>query len=222
MPILLSTITGIGEEILTGARPLEIASVAKRMFWASRRTTTRREDLAYCLMGIFLVNMPMLHGEGARAFIRLQEEIMEVSDDETLFAWTNPEASTRITCYISGIFADSGSYVPYFDPRASAPYAMANQGLRINLSITHIEYSETLHVAAQINRGHLPKPPPTRLLSTTGALLLSCLLSATATATSCEFWLLPAAPLCTSRISFLSSAALVNPLLILLHLINTS
>jgi len=55
MSILLSTITGIDEEILTGARPLEIASVAKRMSWASRRTTTRTEDLAYCLKGIFSV-----------------------------------------------------------------------------------------------------------------------------------------------------------------------
>jgi len=137
---------------MTGARPLEIASVAKRMSWAARRTTTRMEDLAYCLMGIFSVNMPMLYGEGARAFIRLQEEIVKVSDDETLFAWTNPEASPDsehgLLATYPAFFADSGSYVPYFDPRASVPYSMTNQGLRINLSITHIEYSETLHVAA--------------------------------------------------------------------------
>jgi len=77
--------------------------------------------------------MPMLYGEGARAFIRLQEEIMKVSDDETLFAWTNPEASPDsehgLLATSPAFFADSGSYVPYFDPRASAPYAMTNQGL---------------------------------------------------------------------------------------------
>ena len=83
---LLSTTTGIDADILTGDRELETASVAKRMSWAARRTTTRTEDLAYSLMGIFSVNMPMLYGEGAKAFISLQEEIMKASDDETLFA----------------------------------------------------------------------------------------------------------------------------------------
>ena len=77
---------------------------------------------------------------------------MKVSDDETLFAWTNPEASPDseygLLATSPTVFADSGSYVPYFDPRASVPCSMTNQGLRINLSITHIEYSETLHVAA--------------------------------------------------------------------------
>jgi hypothetical protein len=46
------------------------------MSWASTRETTRVEDLAYCLMGIFNVNLPPLYGEGERAFIRLQEEII--------------------------------------------------------------------------------------------------------------------------------------------------
>jgi hypothetical protein len=45
------------------------------------------EDLAYCLMGIFGVHMPLLYGEGQNAFIRLQEEIMKVSDDQTIFSW---------------------------------------------------------------------------------------------------------------------------------------
>ena len=39
------------------------------MSWASRRVTTRDEDIAYCLLGIFSVNMPLLYGEGEKAFI---------------------------------------------------------------------------------------------------------------------------------------------------------
>lgn len=62
-------------------------SVAQRMSWASNRQTTRTEDIAYSLMGIFGVNMPMLYGEGNAAFIRLQEAIMVQSCDHTLFAW---------------------------------------------------------------------------------------------------------------------------------------
>jgi hypothetical protein len=60
---------------------------AVRMSWASRRETTRNEDAAYCLLGIFQVNMPLLYGEGFKAFQRLQEEILKVSEDYTLLAW---------------------------------------------------------------------------------------------------------------------------------------
>ncbi|KAI1263028.1 HET-domain-containing protein [Xylariaceae sp. FL1019] len=43
---------------------------------ASLWKTTRIEDTAYCLMGLFDVNMPLLYREGKKAFfIRLQEEI---------------------------------------------------------------------------------------------------------------------------------------------------
>lgn len=57
------------------------------MSWASERSTSRTEDTAYSLMGLFNVFMPMLYGEGDRAFIRLQEEIMKQSEDYTIFAW---------------------------------------------------------------------------------------------------------------------------------------
>ena len=61
------------------------------MSWASYRETTRKEDIAYCLLGIFQVNMPLLYGEGDRAFIRLQEEIIKTSTDFSLFAWSHNE-----------------------------------------------------------------------------------------------------------------------------------
>jgi hypothetical protein len=59
----ISEITTIGEEYLHGDDPLSQASIAKRMSWASCQTTTRTEDLAYCLLGIFDINMPLLYGE---------------------------------------------------------------------------------------------------------------------------------------------------------------
>jgi Heterokaryon incompatibility protein (HET) len=73
---LLYEITGVDRDILNGSAELSDFSIAKRMHWASSRKTTRVEDLAYCLMGIFDVNMPLLYGEGAKSFIRLQEEIL--------------------------------------------------------------------------------------------------------------------------------------------------
>jgi len=79
--------TGIGRVFLMGWDLISSASVAQRMSWASKRVTTRPEDMAYSLLGIFSVNMPLLYGKGHRAFIRLQEEIMKVSDDQSIFAW---------------------------------------------------------------------------------------------------------------------------------------
>ncbi len=84
----LSQITRIEVEYLCGTSPLSAASISKRMSWAARRNTSRLEDAAYCLMGIFDVNMPLLYGEGKKAFRRLQEEIMKANPtDHTLFAW---------------------------------------------------------------------------------------------------------------------------------------
>lgn len=65
-------------------------TVAQIMSWASKRRTTRVEDMAYPLMGLFRINMPLLYGEGLNAFIRLQLEIMSKYDDNSLFAWTIP------------------------------------------------------------------------------------------------------------------------------------
>ncbi|PMD32942.1 HET-domain-containing protein, partial [Hyaloscypha variabilis F] len=85
----LSDITGISSELLSASRTdIDSFSVAEKMSWASKRVTTRPEDLAYCLLGLFEVNMPLLYGEGdLRAFKRLQEAIIRKSDDHSILAW---------------------------------------------------------------------------------------------------------------------------------------
>ncbi|KAI8625201.1 heterokaryon incompatibility protein-domain-containing protein [Xylariaceae sp. FL1651] len=83
---IVSSITLIPVAFLKGA-PLTDACVAKKMSWASKRQTTRLEDVAYCLLGIFDVNMPLLYGEGDRAFIRLQEQIISQTQDDSILAW---------------------------------------------------------------------------------------------------------------------------------------
>ena len=84
---LVEEITGVDRAILTHARALDSISVARRMSWASKRKTTREEDRAYSLMGIFGVNMPTIYGEGAHAFRRLQEEVLKHIPDQTIFLW---------------------------------------------------------------------------------------------------------------------------------------
>jgi hypothetical protein len=83
----IKSVTGINMKALRSLRLdyLRSISIAKRMSWAADRHTTRDEDLAYCLMGLFNVNMPLLYGEGWNAFRRLQEEIMRLSTDQTIF-----------------------------------------------------------------------------------------------------------------------------------------
>lgn len=82
----LSGTTGISIDCLNGRRSIYDESIATRMSWVAKRSTTRKEDIAYCLLGIFDINMPLLYGEGLGAFQRLQAEIIRNSDDETVFA----------------------------------------------------------------------------------------------------------------------------------------
>ncbi|KAI0164368.1 heterokaryon incompatibility protein-domain-containing protein [Hypoxylon sp. FL1284] len=83
----ISDITQIDQTYLNGTS-VHHASIAQRMSWAANRETSRDEDVAYCLLGIFDVNMPLIYGEGEKSFQRLQEEIMKMyPEDHTLFAW---------------------------------------------------------------------------------------------------------------------------------------
>ncbi|KAH9939290.1 uncharacterized protein BXZ73DRAFT_99493 [Epithele typhae] len=84
---LLSNISGIRRKVITRESHFTTVSVAGRMSWASNRQTTRLEDEAYCLMGLFAVHMPTIYGEGRQAFQRLQHQIMQQRLDTTLFAW---------------------------------------------------------------------------------------------------------------------------------------
>ena len=84
---LLEDISGVPARVLAGLSTPSEYSIYVRMSWASRRRTTRLEDEAYCLLGLFGVNMPTIYGEGRRAFQRLQLEIMADSVDASLFAW---------------------------------------------------------------------------------------------------------------------------------------
>ncbi|KAI0140454.1 heterokaryon incompatibility protein-domain-containing protein [Xylariaceae sp. FL1272] len=64
---------------------LDECSVHTKMGWARNRITTRPEDRAYSLMGLFDVNMPLLYGEGSvKAFRRLQDEIIKRTNDQSI------------------------------------------------------------------------------------------------------------------------------------------
>ncbi|MCJ1384184.1 hypothetical protein MMC17_007300 [Xylographa soralifera] len=112
-------------------------SVGQRMSWASRRQTTRIEDTAYCLMGIFGVNMPLLYGEGGTAFLRLQLEIIKSSDDHTIFSWTGSRLYEQggLLARHPAEFAKCGNNRQSHNAGCVSPYAMTNKGLRIELRL---------------------------------------------------------------------------------------
>ncbi|KAI6152847.1 HET-domain-containing protein [Pisolithus thermaeus] len=84
---VLEVITGIPHDVLTDGLVGKRLSVAQVMSWAAKRKTTRVEDRAYSVMGLFEVHMPMVYGEGKKAFQRLQLEIIRRSSDHSIFAW---------------------------------------------------------------------------------------------------------------------------------------
>ncbi len=93
MPELLSIrnilykITGISKHCLDDGDQIHGVDIGSRMGWAAYRSTTRKEDKAYCLLGLLDTNMPLLYGEGEKAFLRLQEELMKNSEDKSFLAW---------------------------------------------------------------------------------------------------------------------------------------
>ncbi|KUI67849.1 Vegetative incompatibility protein HET-E-1 [Cytospora mali] len=135
----IADITGVASKVLDDSDLLHNVSVGARMSWASGRQTSRDEDMAYCLLGIFNVNMVMIYGEGAKAFIRLQEEIMKDSNDMTLFAWCSDDSSQLYR----GILARSPSEFEFcrdvvrsddFDTM-NKEYMLTNNGLRIETNL---------------------------------------------------------------------------------------
>jgi hypothetical protein len=92
----LLDITGIALQALRGG-PLSQFDFYERMSWAATRETTKEEDAAYSLLGIFEVSMPVIYGEGRkRALARLYNVFKELSDssppssEDTAAHWIVP------------------------------------------------------------------------------------------------------------------------------------
>ncbi|RSL95846.1 hypothetical protein CDV31_013734 [Fusarium ambrosium] len=143
----ISEITGIAWSCLFKGRlskshPLRRYSVAQRLAWASRRSTTRIEDQAYSLLGLFDITMPLVYGEGHEAFTRLLGEIIHKYADHSFFA-----SQLRYVDFLPRSpmeFCESQSVVVNSSPQLqkhyvpadhSYPFHLTNTGLQITLPI---------------------------------------------------------------------------------------
>ncbi|TGJ79442.1 hypothetical protein E0Z10_g9316 [Xylaria hypoxylon] len=134
----VSEATYIPKQVLR-FRNISDYSVSQKMSWASRRHTTRLEDQAYCLLGLFGVSMPLLYGEGGRAFRRLQEEIIKELDDESIFTWQGgTDRGLLASCPAQFTFSHSihrSIEHPIGNNPGGLPFAITNRGIRISLPI---------------------------------------------------------------------------------------
>ena len=149
---LIESITGIHS-----LRNFRSACVAQKMSWAAKRVTTRLEDRAYSLMGLFDVNMPLIYGEGKKAFYRLQIEILNQSSDYSLFAWIGTSSlshtytlghrtsepysedprTSGLLAHDLSCFSASGNIFewPGINLDLSDPPTMTSRGMRVSLQV---------------------------------------------------------------------------------------
>ncbi|CAM1508461.1 Fc.00g053090.m01.CDS01 [Cosmosporella sp. VM-42] len=167
----IKSITGIPAEVLLKKRHLKVYPVAEKMSWASKRTTSRVEDEAYCLLGIFDVHMPLIYGEGLKAFQRLQIEILGQKEDYSILLWTGCDSripgvlaptpfsfpkdgllsSTRQKCLYEDFdpFYDSDLELPGGISQALAsrnPPQLTGRGLRVQMFVNKRLGSDLNHL----------------------------------------------------------------------------
>ncbi len=119
------------------------------MSWAAARQNDRDEDIAYSLLGIFDVNMSLIYGEGTKAFIRLQQEIIRSNEDQSIFAWDRSSefrGSNESVLSATGVLADSpawfrhsGNIVPCNLGDTWDPPAITSRGLYIQSPVVFVE-----------------------------------------------------------------------------------
>lgn len=189
----LHEVTGIQTAVLENANNTYALPIVARMSWASKRETSRIEDMAYCLMGIFDVNMPLLYGEGRKAFTRLQHEIIKSISDLSIFGWsTGPE-----TVWGADDAAAKKMYLPQsneahpllslspssfkfpanrlrpWEIADSVEYSVTNVGIRINCCLLQIclLHAKSTTVCGSEN---IPTSPQTASAAAAAACHTSC------------------------------------------------
>ena len=85
----ITVISSVDEHLLRDS--MEIPSknypIGTILSWAANRETTRIEDRSYSLLGLLDVSMPLLYGEGDKAFARLRDEVLKDSEDPSILVW---------------------------------------------------------------------------------------------------------------------------------------
>jgi hypothetical protein len=168
---ILSKITGVND-----FEGFKNASIAQKMCWMADRKTTRIEDIAYCMLGLFDVYMPLLYGEGDKAFYRLQLELLRTLEDDSLLAWSfNDEDDQTRSAEVSATmrpfapspacFRLSGDIVLFHFDEGGPPLTMTSKGILVKGVLkTRKRFSDELNtgythwVALDCGKSRFEKP----------------------------------------------------------------
>ena len=116
----------------------------EKLYLASARQTTREEDMAYSLFGIFNIAIPVIYGEGDQAVGRLLEHVLTGSGDVTILAWTGTSGS-----YNSCLPVDLAVYdqiVPPHVPQPIQTTEMDNIVTVLRSSLPDLSQAVMLHI----------------------------------------------------------------------------
>jgi hypothetical protein len=155
----IAAITGIPFCKLLSFLP-GIQNIRQRMSWASKRKTTRIEDMVYCLIGMLDVSLSIAYSEGHMVFYRLQLQVMQHSDDKSLFAWQgepsppNSMLAAAPKCFVS---TDSNSLMTESVEELSAAdrpstYALTNIGLHLWLRVYEVQHIVLVDQDGQVDK----------------------------------------------------------------------
>lgn len=168
--VAVSKVTGIPVRDLRHFRP-GCERVAEKMRWASQRETTRVEDAAYALLGIFDITMPISYGEGKWAFHRLTEGISQRCSEPGFFAWAGDASPYSFALPRSpasyGMPVPDAQISPVFEEVGDRSYSITKLGLQVKLLllpvrwIQHTQESYTL----SFTEGTLLETDPSPTLS---------------------------------------------------------
>ncbi|KAH7923011.1 HET-domain-containing protein [Leucogyrophana mollusca] len=140
--------TGVSRGYLDCFNPGVHEDLAVRMAWVARRETTRAEDKAYCMMGIFGISMSIAYGEGPQhAFCRLIKAILDISGNGAIFTWAGEPVDPSVhpsrmlpsspACYLS-----QHELLREFTPQpaeASTPPTLTSKGLRMKALVAQAD-----------------------------------------------------------------------------------
>lgn len=149
------------------------------MNWAFDRETTREEVVAYCLQEIFDINMPLLYGEGPKAFMRLQDETMKHEHDYTFFLWglpSHPQSEVLVSVNEEVKTWESTTCLIWNPPRAK-DHTCNYRGPFISKWDCETRLGEVVN---KVNYGSTRCWPHTRLVCSTlsyGRTVVSCIIS---------------------------------------------
>ena len=120
-----------------------LGDARSRLQWASSRFTTRPEDMAYSLFGVFDVHLPVLYGESKEdALGRLLAEIITRSEDISVLDWVG-DASPYNSCFPAHIDVYQTHPFPSPHPdQMESPTSNANQPVSSSMDKLFTSLSE--------------------------------------------------------------------------------